>query len=197
MNKTIGVIIGVVVLTVIVGGVYVSNNTKNDAMMAKERMEQKATEDQKMAEEKAMMEKEAMEEQDAMMKADTTKTDSMMKKDETSMMEKTDTMMKAGSYEAYTPEKVALASATHDVVLFFRASWCPTCRAVDADIKANLSKIPSSLAILDVNYDNSTALKQKYGVTYQHTFVQVDKDGNMIKKWSGSPTLSALVSEVK
>ena len=121
----------------------------------------------------------------------------VMKKEETSMMDKGDTMMKAGSYEAYAPEKVALASATHDVVLFFRASWCPTCRAVDADIKANLSKIPLSLAILDVNYDNSTALKQKYGVTYQHTFVQVDKDGNLIKKWSGSPTLSALVVEVK
>jgi thiol-disulfide isomerase/thioredoxin len=112
-------------------------------------------------------------------------------------MEKADTMMKAGSYEAYAPEKVMLASATHDVVLFFRASWCPTCRALDSDIKANLSKIPGSLAILDVNYDNSTALKQKYGVTYQHTFVQVDKDGNLIKKWSGSPTLSALVAEVK
>jgi thiol-disulfide isomerase/thioredoxin len=90
-----------------------------------------------------------------------------------------------------------LATATHDVVLFFRAGWCPTCRAVDSDIKANLSKIPSSLAILDVNYDNSSALKQKYGVTYQHTFVQVDKDGNLIKKWSGSPTLAALVAEVK
>ena len=121
----------------------------------------------------------------------------MMKKDETSMMDKSDTMMKAGSYESYAPEKIALASATHDVVLFFRASWCPICRALDADIKANLSKIPESLAILDVNYDNSTALKQKYGVTYQHTFVQVDKDGNLIKKWNGSPTLSALVSEVK
>jgi hypothetical protein len=48
-----------------------------------------------------------------------------------------------------------------------------------------------------VNYDNSTALKQKYAVTYQHTFVQVDKDGNLIKKWSGSPTLTALVAEVK
>jgi len=121
----------------------------------------------------------------------------MMKKDETSMMDKGDIMTKAGSYESYAPEKVALASATHNVVLFFRASWCPTCRTVDADIKANLSEIPGSLAILDVNYDNSTALKQKYGVTYQHTFVQVDKDGNLIKKWSGSPTLSALVSEVK
>jgi thiol-disulfide isomerase/thioredoxin len=113
------------------------------------------------------------------------------------MMDKNDNMTKAGSYEAYAPVKVTLASATHDVVLFFRASWCPTCRAVDADIKANLSKIPSSLAILDVNYDDSTALKQRYGVTYQHTFVQVDKDGNLIKKWSGSPTLSALVAEVK
>jgi len=197
MNKNIGIVIGVVVLAVIVGGIYVSNNAKDDAMMVKEQMEQKAMEEQKMAEEKAMMEKRAMEEKDAMMKADNTETDSMMKKDETSMMDKSDTMMKVGSYETYAPEKVALASATHDVVLFFRASWCPTCRALDADIKANLSKIPESLAILDVNYDNSTALKQKYSVTYQHTFVQVDKDGNLIKKWSGSPTLSALVVEVK
>ena len=146
----------------IVGGIYISNNAKNDAMMAKEQMEQKAMEEQKMAEEKAMMEKRAMEEKDAMMKADNTETDSMMKKDETSMMDKSDTMMKIGSYETYAPEKVALASATHDVVLFFRASWCPTCRALDADIKANLSKIPESLAILDMNYDNSIALKQKY-----------------------------------
>ena len=182
MNKNIGIIIGIIVLAVMVGGIYISNNANNDAMMAKEQMEQKATEDKKMAEEKAVMEKNAMGEKEAMMKDDATKTD---------------TMMKAGSYEAYAPEKVILASDTHDVVLFFRASWCSTCRVVDADIKANLSKIPSSLVILDVNYDNSTALKQKYGVTYQHTFVQVDKDGNLIKKWSGSGTLSALVAEVK
>lgn len=180
MNKSTGIIIGVIALVVIVGGVYASMNNKDDAMMAKEKMEQQAMED------KAMMDKKALEEKEV-----------MMKKDETSMIDKGDTMMKTGSYEAYSPEKVKLASATHDVVLFFRAGWCPTCRAVDADIKANLGKIPSSLAILDVNYDDSTALKQKYGVTYQHTFVQVDKDGNLIKKWSGSPTLASLVAEVK
>src|SRR3989344_3835587 len=181
MNKNIGIIIGVIALVIVVGGIYVSMNNKDDAMVA---------------EEKAMMEKKAMEEQDAMMSAEGGSV-SGGKKDETSMMDKGDIMTKAGSYESYAPEKVALASATHNVVLFFRASWCPTCRTVDADIKANLSEIPGSLAILDVNYDNSTALKQKYGVTYQHTFVQVDKDGNLIKKWSGSPTLSALVAEVK
>jgi thiol-disulfide isomerase/thioredoxin len=191
MNKNIQITVGVVVFAVIVGGIYISNNVKKDAMLAKEQMEQKAMEENKLTEEKTLKEKETVTKDSA------TNTDGMMKKDDTSMTAKSDTMVKAGSYEAYAPEKVLLASATHDVVLFFRASWCPTCRAIDADIKANLSKIPEGLAILDVNYDNSTALKQKYGVTYQHTFVQVDKDGNLIKKWSGSPTLSALVSEVK
>lgn len=198
MNKNIVIVIGIFVVLIVVGGIYASMNSENDStMMGKEEMEQKVMEDKKMAEEKAMMEKKAMEEKEAMMKGDATKTDSMMKKDETSMMDNGDTMMKAGSYEAYSSEKIALASPTHDVVLFFRASWCPTCRALDSDIKANLGKIPSSLSILDVDYDNSTALKQKYGVTYQHTFVQVDKDGNLIKKWSGSSTLSALIEEVK
>jgi len=107
-----------------------------------------------------------------------------------------DTMMKAGSYEVYAPEKLAKANLGN-VVLFFRAVWCPTCKAVDEDIRAHLSAIPAGLTILDVDYDKSTALKQKYGVTYQHTFVQVKADGTLIKKWSGSPTLSALSAEVQ
>jgi len=182
MNKNTGVVIGVIALVVIVGGVYASMSNKDDAMI-KDKVEDTVM---MKANDQAMMEKDATKDKDA-----------MMQKEDTSMMDKGDTMMKAGSYEAYAPEKVALASATHDVVLFFRASWCPTCRALDADIKANLSKIPSDLAVLDINYDDSAALKQKYGVTYQHTFVQVDKDGTLIKKWSGSPTLTALVAEVK
>lgn len=134
--------------------------------------------------------------EDVAMVKDNVKDTAMVKSEDQAMVEKGDAMTEAGSYEAYAPEKVMLASETHNVVLFFRAGWCPTCRAVDANIKANLSQIPASLAILDVNYDDSAALKQKYGVTYQHTFVQVDKDGNLIKKWSGSPTLAALVAEV-
>lgn len=192
-----GIVIGIAALVAIVGGVYVSTYRSDDAMMAKEKMEQQAVVNKKMLEDKVVMEKRATEEKDAMMKDGAAKTDGMIKKEETSMMDKGDTMMKAGSYETYAPEKVALASAVHNVVLFFRASWCPTCRAVDADIRAHLSKIPSNLAILDVDYDSSSSLKKKYGVTYQHTFVQVDKDGDLIKKWSGSQTLTALVAEVK
>lgn len=132
------------------------------------------------------------------------KSDATMEKEDSVMMEKSDetmnkddsAMMKVGSYEAYSAEKISKAT-TGDVVLFFRASWCPTCRVADADIKANLKYIPSGLTILDVDYDTSSALKQKYGVTYQHTFVQVDREGNQIKKWSGSSTLAAIVAEVK
>jgi len=133
--------------------------------------------------------------------------ESMMEKDEESMMEKEDeimmeedkmmeeTSMSTGSYEAYSPEKLSKAE-DGKVVLFFRASWCPTCRALDSNIKSNLGDIPEGLTILDVDYDNSTALKQKYGVTYQHTLVQVDAEGNMIKKWTNSQTLQALASQV-
>ena len=115
------------------------------------------------------------------------------------MSKKTDEamMVKSGSYEAYSPEKIAMASASHNVVLFFHASWCPTCRALDANIKENLKAIPENLTILDVDYDTSASLKQKYGVTIQHTLVEVDAKGNLVKKWLGSPTLASLVSEVK
>jgi thiol-disulfide isomerase/thioredoxin len=88
-------------------------------------------------------------------------------------------------------------AGTGDVVLFFKASWCPSCRAVDADIKANVTKIPELLTIMEVDYDNSVALKQKYGVTTQHTFVQVDESGNLIKKWNGGATLASVVAQVQ
>ncbi len=101
-----------------------------------------------------------------------------------------------GSYEDYAPEKIALA-ANNKVVLFFKADWCPTCRALDADINAHLSSVPTGTTILKVNYDNSTEQKKKYGVTYQHTFVQVDAQGNMIAKWTGSPTLAELIKKIK
>ncbi|TAJ14814.1 redoxin domain-containing protein [Patescibacteria group bacterium] len=105
-------------------------------------------------------------------------------------------VMKVGSYEPYSVEKLANADMGH-VVLFFRASWCPTCRALDADIRANLQTIPKGVTILDVNYDTATVMKQKYGVTQQHTLVEVDAKGDLISKWTGSPTLATLVTNIK
>lgn len=125
-------------------------------------------------------------------------TGAMMNKNDGAMMEKKDegTMVQKGSYEAYGPEKIARAMSGK-VVLFFRASWCPTCRGLDADIKGNAAQIPNGVTVLDVNYDASQELKMKYGVTYQHTLVQVDAAGNQITKWTGSPTLAALLGQIK
>lgn len=101
-----------------------------------------------------------------------------------------------GSYEVYSPDKIALAE-TGDVVLFFHASWCPSCRALNKNIENNVDAIPDGVTILKTDYDKETELKKKYGVTTQHTLVQVDKDGNLIKKWSGGSKLENLLSEIQ
>lgn len=91
--------------------------------------------------------------------------------------------MSKGIYTSYDPAK--LAGAEHGkVVLFFHAPWCPTCREANKNFEA--AQAPDGLTLLKVDYDNSGELKKKYGITYQHTYVQVDKDGNLLKKWSGS-----------
>lgn len=184
MNKGIWIVVAVVVIGGL-GILMVQSNQKESAMM-----EQKAMEEKTMIEEKAMMEKKAMEEKAAM------EGGAMMEKKDGAMMEKDGAMMSKGSYEMYDATKLAMAK-DGKVVLFFKASWCPTCRALDADIKANRSAIPGGVTILEVDYDKSGDLKQKYGVTMQHTLVQVDASGNQIMKWSGGNTLTSVTEKLK
>lgn len=148
------------------------------------------TEETMMEKDETMMEKEG----DAMEKEG----DVMMEKEDDSMMDKEDgVMMEKGSYEAYSPEKVAVAG-DKKVLLFFYAAWCPICRPLDADITAHMSDIPKNVLILKVNFDTEIALRQKYGVTVQHTIVQVTSQGTLVKKWNvETPTLSAVVLQVK
>ncbi len=102
----------------------------------------------------------------------------------------------SGSYEKYSPEKLALAEAG-DVVLFFHAPWCPSCRGLESDIEKNLSQIPDGVHILVVDYDSATDLKRKYSVVRQHTLVQVDESGNEVKKLTGlTNTLNQVVGQL-
>ena len=189
MNKALVIGIGVLVIGL---GIYGFTSNKKEAAM----MEQKAMEEKTMMEKKAMEEKAMMEKKDgAMMEK---RDGAMMEKKDGAMMEKDKMMMSdKGSYVAYAPEKLAMAKDGGKVVLFFHASWCPTCKALDSDIKARLNDIPGGVTILDVDYDNSAALKQKYGVTTQHTLVQVDASGNQLAKWSGGNTLATIVEKLK
>lgn len=184
MNKGI-LVIGAIVVIGGAGLLMVQSSQKEAAMM-----EQKAMEEKMMMEEKAMMEKKAMEEKAAM-------EGGVMMEKEGAMMEKDgDAMMSKGSYELYDASKLAMAK-DGKVVLFFKASWCPSCRALDSDIKASLSGIPAGVTILEVDYDKSGELKQKYGVTMQHTLVQVDAQGTLLNKWSGGGTLESVVEKLK
>lgn len=70
-------------------------------------------------------------------------------------------------------------------VLFFHAAWCPTCKVADIEFTRMIEKIPQDIILLKTDYDTSTDFKQKYAVTYQHTFVQIDEQGNEVTKWNG------------
>ena len=102
-----------------------------------------------------------------------------------------------GEYKDYSPETLQSEQKLgHKVVLFFHAPWCPYCRTADKDFKDNLNKIPAGVTLLKTDYDSNTELKKKYGVTYQHTFVQIDNDGNKIAFWVSGAT-DELITNVK
>jgi hypothetical protein len=42
--------------------------------------------------------------------------------------------------------------------------------------------------VVSVDFDDSDALRQQYGVTVQHTFVQVDPEGGELATFTGSLT---------
>lgn len=79
------------------------------------------------------------------------------------------------------------------VVLFFHAPWCPDCRATEKAIDE--SGVPQGLTVVKVDYDSDTDLRKQYGVTQQHTFVQVAADGAQIGKWTGSKDGAAILAK--
>ena len=94
------------------------------------------------------------------------------------------TQVQSSSYFDYSPAAYT-AAADKKRVLYFYATWCPTCGVANQDFTVNAAQIPPDVVIFRTDYDRETTLKTKYGVTYQHTFVQVDKNGNELAKWNG------------
>ena len=76
--------------------------------------------------------------------------------------------------------------AAGDVVLFFNATWCPTCQETVKNLDADGT--PAGLTVVSVDYDSNQDLRQKYGVTVQHTFVVVSEDGQKEKIFTGTLT---------
>lgn len=133
--------------------------------------------------------------------------DVMMEKDDETMMKKEgeDNMMDKSSEGevmetkelsgVYADYDASLVGQNESTVLAFFAAWCPSCVAADKSL--SWAEVPSDLTVLKVDFDSSTDLRKKYGVTSQHTFVQVDGDGNLVKKWVGGTTVDDIVEKVQ
>jgi thiol-disulfide isomerase/thioredoxin len=97
-----------------------------------------------------------------------------------------------GVYVEYSDDVIAQAEGR--VLLFFHAPWCPQCRSVESDILAE--GVPDGLTIVKVDYDSRQDLRQRYGVTVQTTFVEVDAAGTELQKYVAydDPHLAAILA---
>lgn len=177
MNKKIGLIVAAVILVAGGSALAVKNHSDNN----------KKVHDAMMAHDAAMQHEEAMKHDTAMAKE---KAGAAMQHDATPASH--------GNYIGYADYSSNKAKYQgNKVVLYFHAPWCPICVPLDKDIKANVDKIPAGTTIVKADYDSSVALKKQYGVTYQHTMVQIDSNGKKIKKWSGGAELKDLLSQIQ
>lgn len=91
----------------------------------------------------------------------------------------------ATNYYEFSEANLYQAQQTGRTVLYFWAPWCSTCSALDIELLEGKTSIPNGITLLRVPYDQASDLKQKYNVTVQHTFVQVDTEGELITAWVG------------
>ena len=156
---------------------------KDDAMMSTSATSSAMSTSSEAPETSAAMDKDANDgmKKDSMEK-DAMKKDSMEK----DAMEK-DSMNKGGefvTYEQYMEHSDAAMHHDGRTVLFFDASWCPDCQKLKNALSSEHDVIPADVTVVDVDYDSHNDLRKQYGVTMQHTFVEVDAQGNKVSSWS-------------
>lgn len=170
MNKTILIIVIIIFISIaaFAGFTQLNNSKTSDSMMDKNA--------QSMEDESEISEDKMMKEDSSMMNSDS-------------------------GYVEYS-KGVFDNSSDKRRVLFFYANWCPTCRPTDANFRENTNKLPEDLVLIRVNYNDTETdqeekdLAKKYGVTYQHTFVQIDGSGKEIAKWNGGQ-IEELLENIK
>lgn len=96
------------------------------------------------------------------------------------------------NYVPYSEEKIK--KSTKLKVLFFNSSESSSIKL----LKKNLQKsgIHDWLVMYEINFDTNMKLKNKYNVDASHTFIQVDNDLNIIRKWTNSETIEEMHTEL-
>ena len=114
---------------------------------------------------------------------------------ESPAVNKQDILVETESYLVYDQTKFQ-TSSNKKRVLFFAASWCPTCSKLDIDIQNNIALIDNNTVIFKVDYDSASDLKSQYSITNQHTLISVNSNGAEVKRLIGTPTLSDLLINI-
>ena len=84
---------------------------------------------------------------------------------------------KSGDYIAYSDGVIGNGEES---VLFFSASWCPSCQANDGRLSEWYGSQELPLTTYSVDYDTYTDLRSRYGIVMQDTFVKIDGSGNAV-----------------
>jgi thioredoxin 1 len=97
----------------------------------------------------------------------------------------------------------ALTEKGSSVLLFFYANWCPTCRVQEPQNLELFKDLDVNVQAFRVNFnDNETddtekELAKAFGVTYQHTFIFLDKNGKEITRKVGAVSPEELKNLLK
>ena len=83
--------------------------------------------------------------------------------------------MESGQYTEYADGVIGNGKPS---VLFFAASWCPSCQANDARLQEWYGSEQLPVSTYKIDYDNSADLKARYGIVQQDTFVRIDGSGD-------------------
>ncbi len=93
-------------------------------------------------------------------------------------------------YLDYSEDLIGKSDKT---VLFFHATWCPSCNSADKNIKATWVE---DFLLLKTDYDSNLELRKKYWVTTQHTFVRINSAWEVVKKWSGGNSVDDIKEKI-
>jgi len=110
-----------------------------------------------------------------------------------------------GNYRIYDKQRYERAkSEGKGVLLYFYANWCPTCRVQEPIVEEVFSALVADERVVGfrVNYNDSDTtpdgkeLAMQTGVTYQHTFIVLGRDGEeawrLVGDWGKEEMISFL-----